>query len=145
MNVDQDLIALYRNSRDFNNSINKPVIRTGNGVFYSGMTLNDAKMMGRDKCILRRDFSDVDKNNDGILSHEEILNERDKEVKRLRVDALVMGAFAAYDAIGLTKRFSLWNLAFAGLFTAFTIDSVSRSNKLAKANQELKQRLSINV
>ena len=145
MNVDRDQMAMYKNSKNFVQTINQSQIRTANGVFYSGMTLNDAKMIGRDKCVLRRDFSDVDKNKDGILSNEEILNERDKEVKRLRVDALVMGAFGAYDAMSLTKGFSLWNLVFAGLFTAFTVDSVVRSNKLAKANQELKQRLSINV
>ncbi len=145
MNLNSDQMALYRNSGNIGSAINQSQIRTANGVFHSGMTINDAKMIGREKCFFRRDFSDVDKNKDGILSNDEILKERDNEVKRLRADALVMGAFGVYDAIGLTKHLSLWNLAFTGLFTAFTIDSIVRSNKLSKANDDLKQQLSINA
>ena len=46
---------------------NSKIIRTGNGVFHTGMTLDEARMIGRDKCVLRRDFSNIDKNKDLIF------------------------------------------------------------------------------
>lgn len=145
VNVDYDQVALSRNSRDFNRTINQPRIRTGSGVFYTGMTLQDAKMMGRDKCLLRRDFSNVDKNKDWILTNDEILKERDNEVKRLKFDALLSGALALWDGVATIKKFSIWNAVFATLFGLMTVDSISRHNKLKAANEELKQQLNIDV
>ena len=143
MNVDKDFAALYKNSKNFEGTINQSVLRTGSGVFYSGMTYNDAVLMGRDKCLLRRDFSDVDKNKDGILSNAEILQEREKEVKRLKIDSIIMGIFALTDAVATIRRPSLWNLAFTTLFAGFTVDSISTKNKLQKANDIVRQQISI--
>lgn len=120
-------------------------VRTASGVFHTGMTLDDAKMIGRDKCVLRRDFSNVDKNGDNVLTNDEIMVERQRESKMLGFDAFLCGAFALDDWIRIFKgNRTVWNFAFAGLFTAFAIDSLSRKSKLKKINEDIKQQLMVN-
>ena len=128
-----------------NNIVQQAVLRTGSGVFYEGMTLADAKQIGRDKCLMRRDFSNIDKNKDNVLTSDEIMQERDKEVKRLRFDGFLASSFALMDAVSTFKKFSLWNIAFATLFSLFAVDSFSRMKKLDSTNKSLKHNLNIDV
>ena len=121
----------------------RPVIRTTNGIFYSGMTLHDAKMIGRDKCTLRRDFSDLDKNGDLILSNSEIIQERKREAKRSVVEGAVMSVFALDDFFRLRKGFSLWNVGFGLLFSFFAVEAFSRSKKIKESNEYIKQNFNI--
>ena len=121
----------------------RPVIRTTNGIFYSGMTLQDAKMIGRDKCTLRRDFSDLDKNGDLILSNSEIMQERKREAKRSVVEGAVMSVFALDDLLSLRKGFSLWNVGFGLLFSFFAVEAFSRSKKIKESNEYIEQTFNI--
>ena len=93
MNI-TDRINLPEVSGGYSNS---KIIRTANGVFHTGMTLDEARMIGRDKCVLRRDFENLDKNKDSILTNDEILLEREREAKMLKLDAILMAGFAIYD------------------------------------------------
>lgn len=124
---------------------NSKMIRTTNGVFHTGMTLEEARLLGRDKCVLRRSFDKVDKNKDEILTNDEILAERDREAKMFGWDAVFMGAFAVLNIALLFKRFNIFDVLFGGLFTTFAIDSISRKSKLKNVNEELKQQLYVNA
>lgn len=57
-------------------------ITTDSREFYAGMTIDEAKKKKLDKSVFNRDFSDMDKNKDGILSNIEILQERKVEADR---------------------------------------------------------------
>lgn len=119
-------------------------VKTASGVFHTGMTLNDAKMIGRDKCVLRRDFGNIDLNGDNVLTNDEIMAERKRESKVLGWDALICGLFAADDWIRIARGGrGVLNFVFAGLFTACAIDSISRKKKLQKVNEEIKRQLSV--
>ena len=139
MNIN-DRINLPEVSGGYSNS---KIIRTGNGVFHTGMTLDDARLIGRDKCFLRRDFNNLDKNKDNVLTNDEIILEREREAKMLKWDAILMGAFAVWDIVATIKRPSIFNAVFAALFTGFSIDSIGRKNKMDNANEILKQQLRI--
>lgn len=139
MNI-TDRINLPEVSGGYSNS---KIIRTANGVFHTGMTLDEARMIGRDKCVLRRDFENLDKNKDSILTNDEILLEREREAKMLKWDAILMGAFAIWDIVATIKHPNLFNAIFAALFTGFSIDSIGRKKKMDNANAILKQQLKI--
>lgn len=125
---------------------NSKLIKTTDGIFYTGMTRDEAKMIGRDKCLLRSDFEKVDKNKDNVLTNDEIMFERERQAHLCKWDAILCGIFALDDARHLIKgRVDLWNVLFCALFTGFAIDALNRKKKIEAANTELKNQLLANA
>jgi len=121
------------------------VLRTASGVFYSGMTLHDAKMIGRDKCFLRRDFKKLDKNCDNVLTNDEIMLERDREVKRFKGDGIFIGLFALDEYVRLFKSSGgkIFNIIFAGIFTLGSINAFSKAKKLKESNEYIRKNFNV--
>ena len=118
---------------------NEKVIKANAGTFYPGMTLQDAKAIGRDKCFFRRDFYNLDKNGDNVLSKEEVMKEREREAKVLLGDSILMGLFAIAEVIYLCKSPKVANAAFTALATACSLSSLSSYKKKVKLNEEIKK------
>lgn len=125
---------------------NSKIIKAGNGVFYTGMTREDAAMIGRDKCLLRRDFGNLDKNGDNVLTNDEIMLERERQAHVAIYDAIICGLFALDDVISIIKGpSSFFNFLFGALFTGCAIDSLNKKKKLEAANEQLRQQLRVEV
>ena len=62
-----------------NSPQNRPLIMCANNRYYAGMTLKEAKVKDLEKSFWRRDFHNIDKNGDGVLSVDEIMNERKQQ------------------------------------------------------------------
>ena len=58
---------------------NRPLIMCANNRYYAGMTLKEAKVKDLEKSFWRRDFHNIDKNGDGVLSVDEIMTERKQQ------------------------------------------------------------------
>lgn len=125
-------------------TINEPkptgkTLKANGGTFYPGMTLQEAQKIGRDKCFFRRDFRNLDKDKDGILSKEEVMKEREREAKVLLADSIIMGAIAIAELIYLWKSPKVANAAFTALATVCSLSSLSSYKKKVKLNEELKK------
>ena len=59
----------------------RPLITDANNRYYAGMTLKEAKIKDLEKSFWRRDFHNIDKNGDGVLSVDEIMTERKRSSK----------------------------------------------------------------
>jgi hypothetical protein len=80
-------------------------LTTVSGKFYVGMTRKEAQAKDLYKSTFSRDFTDIDKDGNGVLDEREICDERDLECSRKKVD----GAIAT---IGTT---------LAGIFTIASV------------------------
>lgn len=98
---------------DSSAKINSNLITNANGRFYAGMTLNEAKRNGTDKMLLRRDFGNIDKNRDGVLSVDEIIAERKRSASNNKGWAVGFGVTGLIDCIN--DAFHSWGLALVGL------------------------------
>lgn len=122
---------------------NSKEIRTNDGVFYTGMTANNAKNIGRYKNILRRDFTNLDKNKDNILTNDEIILERERDAKMFLWDILLVGFFAAINIYSSIENKKFLNFIFSGIFSLLTAESIILGSKVHKNNKKLKKELSI--
>ncbi|MCQ2753699.1 MAG: hypothetical protein MJ231_01480 [bacterium] len=72
-------------------------IKTTDGKFYVGMTQEEAKEQGRS---IFKEFIKIDNDErDGILSYDEIMNYRNKKIKKKRNGAFAFGGVALYQVI----------------------------------------------
>ncbi len=126
-------------------------ITTASGKFYSGMNANTAKKQDIYKSKFSRDFCNIDKNKDGILSPEEILKERKLEAKRkefwglvnigfLTLDLLSVSFFKGKNKVLKADKLDLLidiPLGFLG------ISSLLNSQKIKKENKEIQKELNL--
>lgn len=126
-------------------------ITTVSGKFYSGMNANTAKNQDIYKSKFSRDFCNIDKNKDGILSPEEILKERKLEAKRkefwglvnigfLTLDLLSVPFFKGKNKVLKADKLDLLidiPLGFLG------ISSLLNSQKIKKENKEIEKELNL--
>lgn len=115
------------------------ILKAGGGSFYSGMTLQDAKDSGLDKCFFRRDFSNLDKDGDNILSNEEIMREREREVKVLKADSIILGLCSIAELVFVCTAPKISNVLVFALATAITFSTNSVRKKNEKLNEELRK------
>ncbi len=100
-------------------------IYDANNKFYAGMTLQEAEKLGIDKSFWRRDFHNLDKNGDGVLSAGEILKERRRSSKVNKITAAVFTGLGILDAI--TEKSKKW------LIVDLAIDAFIAASALSKA------------
>ena len=116
-------------------------IKAPYGRFYAGMTLKEAQLNGTDKSFWRRDFHNLDKNKDGVLSVNEIMKERKRESNIEKITALIFGAFGIHDLMTFNKTPGVWKYLWLGLDALVTADSAMKAYKIDKKNQQIKQQL----
>ncbi len=92
---------------------NANLITNANGKFYAGMTLDEAKRNRTDKMLFRRDFKNIDKNGDGVLSVDEIITERKRSASNNKGWAVGFGITGLIDCIN--DAFHSWGMALIGL------------------------------
>lgn len=138
-----ELVTLPRQSGGYSNSKS---IKTINGIFYTGMTRNDARAIGREKCFLRRDFNNLDKNKDNVLTNDEIMQERERQEHMMGLDVILCGLFALNDVVSIIKgQAGFISFLFAALFAACAVDSLNSKQKAKAVNEELTKQLRVNV
>lgn len=124
----------------------RPVLSVYGGRYYSGMTRTEAVQRGIDKRILGRDFIQIDRNKDGILSDEEILNERVTEKRRAGIEhSLITAGLALWtiadfnkEAFKKSKPFEVCMLALdISLIAIELLNSIRNFVGLKKAKETL--------
>ena len=120
------------------------LIHNCNGRFHVGMTLEEAKARGVDKCTFRRDFRNLDKNRDGVLSVNEVMNERKRDANIDLLSAIGFGACAFLDN---SKAWLLFDsfVTGANLFNYFAIKNQDKVYKKMIKNAEQNNRLNVNA
>ena len=122
-----------------------PKITDDSNKYYAGMTLNNAKLLGRDKSFWRRDFYNIDKNNDGVLSVDEIMKERKRSS---RSDKVIAGIFAGWGILdAFTTKSKGWlaaGLAFDALVIYNCLARARRNDKQTKEYEKIIQENNIN-
>ena len=119
---------------------NNVKITNCNGRFWEGMTLKEAQLNGVDKCKFRRDFYNLDKNRDGILSVNEVMNERERDAKIEKFSAIGFGTIGLMDYFtggGKGKR-AFW----LGVDALCAVMSWYSYNKINNETQKYKEILS---
>ncbi len=115
-----------------------PKIKDTNNKYYAGMTLNDAKLLGIEKSFWHRDFHNIDKDKNGILSVEEIMAERKRSSNS---DKVIAGIFAAWGVIdALTTKSKGWlaaGLAFDALVIFNCLSRAKRNDKQTKEYERI--------
>lgn len=91
-------------------------ITTVSEKFYSGMTADEAKKKDLYKSTFSRDFTDIDKNGNGVLEDSEICEERDLECSRKRtLGFLQMGGGGLISTISAIAELPSAGITTAGL------------------------------
>jgi len=107
--------------------------------FYAGMTLKEAQRNRVDESLWRRDFFNLDKNEDGVLSVEEIFKERKRESNINKAGAAVFGALSLLDIFtNSSQKIKMLNLSLDAIIILYCLYNVYSINK---GNKEFKQRI----
>ena len=117
------------------------LIQAPYGRFYAGMTLKEAKANGTDKSFWRRDFRNLDKNKDGILSVDEIMKERKRESNLEKITAGLFAAFGLFDFI--KSKPGAWKYFWIGVDAFIAGTSISRAHRIDKENRKIEQQLAM--
>ena len=113
---------------------NSPIIFDATNKYYALMTLAEAKKIGIDKSFWRRDFHNIDKNGDNILSADEIILERKRSSKQ---DKIMSGIFAGWGIIdALTTKSKGWLITSLAIDAFFIYNFLSRARKNDKQTKE---------
>ncbi len=104
---------------------NFSLITDASNRYYAGMTLDDARKLGIEKSFWRRDFHNIDKDKDGILSKEEIIKERRRSSKINKITAAAFAGLGIFEAI--TEKSKKW------LIVTLSLDAFIIASALAKA------------
>lgn len=99
---------------------NNILIKDPSNKFYAGMKLAEAKRNGTDKSFWSRDFSNIDTDMNGVLSVDEIMNERKKMAKRSRNTGIALSAIAVADMFMPQSRFGKFFDVLIDAAIAFT-------------------------
>lgn len=128
-------------------------ITTASGKFYSGMTAEVAKQQDLYKSKFSRDFNNIDKNKDGVLSDKEILMERKSEAKKKQFFGVVNVGILALDILSrpLLKnkksvlRANALDFALDIPFAIFGSVNIVSAQKIKKENIEIEKRLNMSI
>lgn len=115
-----------------------PLVTDANNRFYAGMTLAEAKRNGTDKSWWRRDFYNLDKNGDGVLSVDEIMNERKRSANLNKIGAGLMAGIGVIDMIS-NRGSKLWligDLVLDTFFSYFCLNKAIKTDKQTKMYEE---------
>ena len=113
---------------------NSPIIFDATNRYYAGMTLTEAKKLGIDKSFWRRDFHNIDKNRDGVLSTDEIMNERKRASK---IDKVMAGIFAGWGVVdAFTTKSKGWLIAGLAIDAYLVFNCIARAIKNDKQTKE---------
>lgn len=104
---------------------NFSLITDASNRYYAGMTLDDARKLGIEKSFWRRDFHNIDKDKDGILSAGEIIKERRRSSKINKITAAAFAGLGIFEAI--TEKSKKW------LIVTLSLDAFIIASALAKA------------
>lgn len=116
------------------------------GRFYAGMTLKEAQNNGTDKSFWHRDFHNLDKNKDGVLSVSEVMNERKRSSN---IDKFFTGLFGLWGLADImtgsgSKTWRLLNILLDAYIVGSSAMSAYKTDKgTQRINKEL-QRMSEN-
>lgn len=109
------------------------LITDANNRFYAGMTLKEAKARDVEKSFWRRDFHNLDKDGNGVLSVDEVMNERKRSSKMNKITAAAFTALGVFDAVtGKGKWWTLLDLAFDGLIACHSLSRAIKTDKRTK-------------
>ena len=111
------------------------------GRFYAGMTIQEARLDGTDKCVWRRDFYNLDKNADGVLSVEEIFDERNRSLKWHKISAGIFSGLAVLDAFLPTGKEKVISLLLDAIIIASDLKSI---HNISKTNERYERMLAEN-
>ena len=100
-------------------------VNVNKGKFYAGQTVQDARREGTEKMFLHRDFTEIDRNHDGVLSVDEIMRERKHQEKSALMSFLIAVPFIAF-LDGYMKKFHTPD------FLDFTFDAFILMDPLIK-------------
>ena len=119
---------------------NVSFITDPHGRFYAGMTLAEAQVNGTDRSFWRRDFYNLDTNCNGILSVEEVMNERKRSSKIDKWTAGIFGIVGMFDI--LSDRSSKGWLALDLLLDGYIIiSSLINAHKTDKGTERMENEL----
>lgn len=121
---------------------NMPLITDENNRFFAGMTLQQAKMNGTDKSWWRRDFHNLDKDKNGILSVNEIMNEREYSSRNNKIGAVLCAGLLALEILAVkgSKGWSMVDsLVDIVIESALTIGCISKAIKTDKQTKEYEE------
>lgn len=121
---------------------NRPLIMCANNRYYAGMTLKEAKVKDLEKSFWRRDFHNIDKNGDGVLSVDEIMNERKRSSKINKILAGVFTGLGVLDCLGSKGTptfFKLLDIGFDAFIAITSFNKARRTDKGTKEYEELIQ------
>ena len=124
---------------------NSPIIFDATNRYYAGMTLSEAKKLGIDKSFWRRDFHNIDKNKDEVLSVDEIMKERKRSSTSDKVIASIFAGWGLFDAF--TEKSKGWliaELAFDALVIFNCLARASKNDKQTKEYEKIIQENNIN-
>ena len=118
---------------------NMPLITDANNRFYAGMTLAEAKRDGTDKSWWRRDFHNLDKNRDGVLSVDEVMNERKRSSRNNKIAAVICAGLLPLEIMAMkgSKGWSqIDSLIDVVIASVLSIGCVGRAIKTDKQTKE---------
>lgn len=122
-----------------------PLITDTSNKFYAGMTLREAQRLGVDKSFWRRDFHNIDKDKDEVLSVDEIMRERKRSSTSDKVIASIFAGWGLFDAF--TEKSKGWliaELAFDALVIFNCLSRASKNDKQTKEYEKIIQENNIN-
>ena len=117
---------------------NVPLITDANNRFYAGMTLKEAQAKGIDKSFWRRDFYNLDKDSNGVLSVDEVMNERKRSANRNKIGAGLMAGIGVIDMISNrgSKLLLIGDLVLDTFFAYFCLNKAIKTDKQTKMYEE---------
>lgn len=129
---------------------NIPLITDANNRFFAGMTLEQAKINGTDKSWWRRDFHNLDKDGNGVLSVDEVMKERKRTSVNNKIGAVLCAGLLPLEIIGM-KGSKGWSaidsfvdIAIASVLTIGCIGKALKTDKKTKEYEELIKAHNIN-
>ncbi len=129
---------------------NMPLITDANNRFFAGMTLQQAKINGTDKSWWHRDFHNLDKDKNGVLSVDEVMNERKCSSTRNKIGAVLCAGliplelFMVKGSKGWLRVDSLIDVVIGGALTIGCIGKAIKTDKQTKEYEEIIRNQHIN-
>lgn len=122
-----------------------PLISVHDNRFYAGMTIDEARKNGTDKSWWRRDFQNVDKDRNGRLSVDEIINERNNSSKCNKIAALLMVPLGIFDAsLNLKDSSKLWLMIDLAIDAFLIFACLNKAMKTDKQTQNYEEIIKAN-
>lgn len=104
-----------------------------NRTYYAGMTAEQAKANGTYRSFWSRDFKNIDKNKDGVLSVNEIMKERKRTVRGNYIVSAIAAGFAVLDIC--TNKSKVWLAVGLAIDALLGITSFLGAKAIQKENK----------